>query len=406
MTTSAQQQYQQHSGDQCSEYSSPRTSPYPLEDIAHSSVPSSSKMSSPRMEELDAPSFTTQSPPKTSFPVIACSKDDIDVKLMQRFYHWPFFAIGVIHLRLLLFQVTHQYFDLTPSSTSPADSRNEGIFLLTFLALTTLSFIMLLFSHCIPKRWIQHQLSKYLNDPPSFSTLTCVIDNVAVFTIVSCFSGLILLLTVHSRMSSSYYSYSMHDHNKTRNGTQTHLGCAIHNEFLFYALMMPFLLQCKSVHASDAVMYSSWVLACVSATLSLALTTIPDHTMFVLPFALALYLVSIVVLVYHRQRKQRELQFYDQFEDLKSKHNELTTLLESKQQEVTTLRHMLANYAHDMKMVRLYLRKLGLLLTSSFIFYISLLFPPSADASKLKISLLNTSILLMLISMKRFLTTI
>jgi hypothetical protein len=120
---------------------------------------------------------------------------------------------------------------------------------------------------------------------------------------------------------------------------------------MFYVMMMPFLLQCKMSQASSAVLYGSWLLSCVATALSLALTTLPDHTMFVLPFSLGLAIVSVVVLVYHRERRLKEYQMYQQFEDLKGKHNELTILFEAKQQEVVTQRHILANYAHDMKMV-------------------------------------------------------
>jgi multidrug transporter EmrE-like cation transporter len=132
--------------------------------------------------------------------------------------------------------MTHEYFDLHGT-----DAATEGLYFIIFLMLTSLSFTMLLLCHCVPKSFTQRLLIALSPSCASVDliSLSRSIDNIAVGLIYFCFSGLILVLTIHTKESPTFYAHQgNHDSMVSiRNMIHTHLGCAIHNEFMFYVMI-------------------------------------------------------------------------------------------------------------------------------------------------------------------------
>ena len=246
-------------------------------------------------------------------------------------YQWPIVAVVLIHLRLLLFQVIHQSSDMTFG----------GQYVRLFTIISVLSLVLLLMSLCF--RQLTVQIWSYF--VPSKPICAIKMDNVALTGITTCFVSLLLLVNLHDQ--------ALHRQDPASRDLifAGHIGCMLHNEFMFYVMMMPYLLYCRSVHASAWAVYISWGTAFISVCISLMLTTAHDHFMYALPYASSLTFVSLAILVNKRRKRVFDCAFFRQFEDMKNKHNDLSAHLEQKQKDIATQRYILANTAHDMKTV-------------------------------------------------------
>lgn len=162
---------------------------------------------------------------------------------------------------------------------------------------------------------------------------------------------MLLLLNFHDHKTL----YNRNHPSPDRPIFDAHIGCVLHNEFLLYLMMMPYLLYCRSIHASAWSIYLPWSTALIGAGMSLALATIPDHSHYSVPYWIGLGIISLAVLMNKRNKRIRYCIFFDQFEELKTKYNELSIQLESMQHELVDQRHLLANAAHDLKTVSIQL---------------------------------------------------
>jgi hypothetical protein len=263
------------------------------------------------------------------YPCLLLPADDpigrnLDVQMIQQFYNWPFVAITMIHFRLLFFQATHHQF-----------KENERDSLISFTVVTLVSLMILfvtqLFRKTIVKRFQGFDLTK--------------LDNMAVLSICSCFATLLLILGFHDK-------HVLGDNSGETAVFHGHEGCTVLNEFLLYMMIVPYLLYCRCVYARPWAVYLSWVICFFTVLACLLLSTIHDHAKYSYPYEIGLVLISFVILVNKRSNRVSDCIFYNQFEDLKIKYNELSSQLENKQKEVVSQRYMMANTAHDMKTVR------------------------------------------------------
>lgn len=248
--------------------------------------------------------------------------DEIDSKVMENLHQWPFVAITLIHARLIFFQLTHEQFQ-----------KNEGNCLISFTLISGLSFLALVASQCFRKVVITN--FKFIN--------LSKLDSFAVLFITTCFCALLMLLTFHDRHIPSGKHVSLM--------FEGHAGCTLHNEFMFYVMMMPYLLFARSVHAMGSTVYTAWLTSFLTTCTSLMLVTIHDHAKYSFTYAISLTIVSLAILVHSRRQRVSECHVYRQFEDLKSKYNDLSLQLEEKQKEIVAQRYILANTAHDLKTV-------------------------------------------------------
>jgi hypothetical protein len=174
---------------------------------------------------------------------------DLDIKMMHQFYNWPFVAITLIHFRLLFFQVTHHQFQ-----------ENEGNCLISFTVISSVSSLILFMSQ-LSRKFIRFQNM----DLPT-------LDSLAMIGISCCFSALLLLLTFHDNhvIGGKHGSAVFHGHQ----------GCTLHNEFLFYVMMIPYLLYCRSIYAQVWAIYLSWMISFSSSILSLLLISVHNHAKY------------------------------------------------------------------------------------------------------------------------------
>lgn len=249
---------------------------------------------------------------------------DFDIRMMDNLQQWPFVAVTLIHIRVLLFQLTHNEL-----------FKRDGYYLIYFTLLSCLSFIVLLISHCGRKGIVTH-----------FNRLRMTLEKLDSFSIIfitTCFSGILLLLSFHDRGILSRPPEHL--------VFEGHTGCTLHNEFIFYVMMIPFLLYSRSVHALGYAVYTAWGTALATTCISIMLITFDNHAKHSLPYALGVMVVSLAILVHSRKQRVSELNFYRQFEDLKCKYNELSMQFESKEKELVHQRFIIANTAHDLKTV-------------------------------------------------------
>ncbi len=266
----------------------------------------------------------------------------VDSRLL---YQWPFIAIAMIHFRLLLFQFTHQYFNTI--------HYHDDICLEIFTAISLLSFMILVLSQ-VYRRYILRSHSS--EERSNIDKRVAKVDSATLVSVTTCFCLLLLILSAHDRtlyiakhhVNISHYIETHRDGNLMFEG---HIGCTIHNEFMFYVMMVPYLLYCRCVHASARIVYLSWSIGFISICTSLLLMTVDNHAKYSFPYAISLTLVSFAILVNKRRKRVNHCAFYRQFEELKVKHNQLSEQLEIKQKEIVTQRYILANTAHDMKTV-------------------------------------------------------
>ncbi len=244
-------------------------------------------------------------------------------------HQWPFVAVALIHIRLLLFQLTY-------GGSNNGDATN---WLISLTVIAALSFVILLFS--------QYARQYAMQDKRQLVSF----DNAIILALTLSFSCMLLLLNFYDNGLPG--SSIIETHSGKDAMFQRHTDWILHNEFLFYVMMMPYLLYCRNVHASAWAVYLSWGLAFLAAVGSVWLMSVHDHALDAIPFAVSLILVSQAILINNRRKRVNEATIYRQFEDLKTKYNALSKQLDLAQKELVTLRHSMANTAHDMKTVRM-----------------------------------------------------
>ena len=257
--------------------------------------------------------------------------DDFESKLMSNIHYGPLIILTAIHLRLIFNENTFIMDNV---------GVEHQICIGFFVTLTIISLFTLLFSF-------------YLRDIFHWRTFSRqAMENIVIFVMSLCFSLLLIILTIDDyllfqRLSSSPSQTTAID----VTSTSSFNSLSFHYEVVFYVMMLPFLLNISLSRVTSVINYTSWMMVFASVIVSLSLVKPLVQNIQTLSYFIAVIVVSLIILICKRKSKAAMVKVYRQVEEMKALHNKLSDDLMTMQRELKEQRHLLANTAHDLKMV-------------------------------------------------------
>jgi ABC-type siderophore export system fused ATPase/permease subunit len=121
-------------------------------------------------------------------------------------------------------------------------------------------------------------------------------------------------------------------------------------------MMLPFLLNISLSRVTTFINYLSWSFVCASVVITMSVLSMTseeeeeESTSFISYFV-GIIIVSLMILICKRKSKAALIEVYHQVETMKVIHNKLSEDIMIIQKELKEQRHLLANTAHDLKMV-------------------------------------------------------